>query len=154
MELRITLNAAEAAKVMASGSLEALIHDLAAAEADLKDFGEKMAEAVETKKELTKQKQKAASAGAPAPSQPAELRPAAPEKSVAEEQKTFVPQPARGYTLDQLCKAAADLLTRDAEKQTDLLGLLNARKIESMQQLKEEQFQGFAEDLRKIGADI
>lgn len=158
MKLTIELSAAEAARTMDSGSLGGLIHDLAAGEEELKEFGGRMAKARE---DLAAKKETAAPA-APQPKPAAQAPAAVPAENKVPEAPKPAPEkpqdaPANketSYTLDQLCKAAAALLTKQAEKQTDLLDLLKARKIESMQDLQEDQFQSFAEDLRKIGAEI
>lgn len=157
MELIIKMPAAEADEAMAQGLIQALVYPFSSHE-EVRKAAEKPEEA---KKEEPKEVQ------APVEVELAEKKPveteqkapdAEPEekKPVAEEQKasktTETEKP--NYTLDQLSKAAADLITSDASKQTALLELLHKFGIESMPELKSEDYQAFAEGLRALGGNL
>ena len=73
-----------------------------------------------------------------------EAKPAAPIAPVA----------APGVTLEQICKAGADLLTASPGLMPQLTGLLQKYGAQSAQQLKPEQLGAFATELRGMGARI
>lgn len=161
MELMIKMSAAEADEAMTKGLLQALVYPFSCRE-EVRKAAEKPEEA---KKEESKEVQ------APVEEEPAEKKPVEEEQKVPEaepaekkptktEQKpTKTEQKATeteksNYTLDQLSKAAADLITSDAGKQTALLELLHKFGIESMPELKSEDYQAFAEGLRALGGNL
>ena len=93
--------------------------------------------------------------------------PAAPAKAgvqppAAVEAKPTAPAPAApiapvaapGVTLEQICKAGADLLTASPGLMPQLTGLLQKYGAQSAQQLKPEQLGAFATELRGMGARI
>jgi hypothetical protein len=129
MELMIKMSAAEADEAMAKGLIQALVYPFSCRE-EVRKAAEKSAKKAEgVKNEEPKEVQ------APVKAEPAEKG----------ESK---------YTLDQLSKAAADLITSDAGKQTALLELLHKFSIESMPELKEEDYPAFAEGLRALGGNL
>lgn len=157
MELMIKMSAAEADEAMAKGLIQALVYPFSCRE-EVRKAAEKPEE---MKKEEPKEVQ------APVEEEPAEKKPVAEEqkapeaepaekKPVAEEQKApeATETEKSNYTLDQLSKAAADLITSDAGKQTALLELLHKFGIESMPELKSEDYQAFAEGLRALGGNL
>lgn len=152
MELMIKMSAAEADEAMAKGLIQALVHPFSCRE-EVRKAAEKPEE---VKKEEPETEQKPVETEQKAP----EVEPAEKKKPVAEEQKpTKTEQKATetekpNYTLDQLSKAAADLITSDAGKQTALLELLHKFGIESMPELKSEDYQAFAEGLRALGGNL
>lgn len=146
MELMIKMSAAEADEAMAKGLIQALVYPFSCRE-EVRKAAEKPAKkAEEVKKEELKE------VPAPVETEPAEKKP------VEEEQKAPEAEPAEkekpNYTLDQLSKAAADLITSDAGKQTALLELLHKFSIESMPELKTEDYPAFAEGLRALGGNL
>jgi hypothetical protein len=83
-----------------------------------------------------------APAVAPAPVQPA---PTAPSTNQ-------VPTTAPTYSLDDLARAASQLM--DAGKQQECLGLLNQFQVKGLRDIKPEQYGAFATALRQMGAKI
>lgn len=79
---------------------------------------------------------------APAP-QPAE--PEAPKAPVA---------PAPTYTLEQVCRAGAELISADSGKLPQLRELLQKYGIPAVSELKPDQLGSFATELRALGAQI
>ena len=79
---------------------------------------------------------------APAP-QPAE--PGAPKAPVA---------PAPTYTLDQVSRAGAELISADSGKLPQLRELLQKYGIPAVSELKPDQLGSFATELRALGAQI
>lgn len=150
MELMIKMSAAEADEAMAKGLIQALVYPFSCRE-EVRKAAEKAAKkAEEVKKEEPKEEQKPTKT---------ERKPVETEqKSVETEQKAPEAEPAEkekpNYTLDQLSKAAADLITSDAGKQTALLELLHKFSIESMPELKAEDYPAFAEGLRALGGNL
>lgn len=140
MELMIKMSAAEADEAMAKGLIQALVYPFSCRE-EVRKAAEKPEE---MKKEEPKEVQ------APVEEEPAEKKPVAEEQKASKTTETEKPN----YTLDQLSKAAADLITSDAGKQTALLELLHKFGIESMPELKSEDYQAFAEGLRALGGNL
>ena len=79
---------------------------------------------------------------APAP-QPAE--PEAPKAPVA---------PAPTYTLEQVSRAGAELISADSGKLPQLRGLLQKYGVPAVSELKPDQLGSFATELRALGAQI
>ena len=79
---------------------------------------------------------------APAP-QPAE--PEAPKAPVA---------PAPTYTLDQVSRAGAELISADSGKLPQLRELLQKYGVPAVYELKPDQLGSFATELRSLGAQI
>lgn len=79
---------------------------------------------------------------APAP-QPAE--PEAPKAPVA---------PAPTYTLDQVSRAGAELISADSGKLPQLRELLQKYGVPAVSELKPDQLGSFATELRALGAQI
>ena len=75
-----------------------------------------------------------------------------PDPAPTPEPAAAAPSPAKAYTKDQLIQAAAKLM--DQGKQAELITLLDAAGLPSMQQLQPDQYEGFAEGLRRLGADL
>lgn len=158
MELMIKMSAAEADEAMAKGLIQALVYPFSCRE-EVRKAAEKPEE---VKKEELKEVPKAITSMPQRKNKTVETEQKAPDaepeekKPVAEEQKasktTETEKP--NYTLDQLSKAAADLITSDAGKQTALLELLHKFGIESMPELKSEDYQAFAEGLRTLGGNL
>ena len=67
--------------------------------------------------------------------------------STAQEEK---PQ----FTLDQVCKAAADFLAANSDKMPQLLAMLQKYEVPAMTELKPNQLDSVAADLRAMGAQI
>ena len=87
----------------------------------------------------------------PAPISPANSNPApvaAPEPTVP----TAVPTAAPTYTLDALARAGAALA--QAGKMQEALALLAKYGVQTVNQLKPEQYGAFATELRTLGAQI
>lgn len=61
---------------------------------------------------------------------------------------------APAYTLEQLSKAGADLISSNAAKMPELLGLLQKYGVQAITQLKSEHLGAFATELREMGASI
>lgn len=70
----------------------------------------------------------------------------------AEVPVSVVPTEVAAYTQNDLALAASDLM--DAGKQADLLELLQKYGVQSLVDLKQEQYGAFAADLRTLGAKI
>ena len=66
----------------------------------------------------------------------------------------IAPVAAPSITLEQICKAGADLLTANPAMMPQLTGLLQKYGAQSAQQLKPEQLGAFATELRGMGARI
>lgn len=62
--------------------------------------------------------------------------------------------PAPVYTMNQISKAGAELISADPAKMSALQGLLARFNVASIPELKEEQFGAFATELRELGANI
>lgn len=139
MELMIKMSAAEADEAMAKGLIQALVYPFSCRE-EVRKAAEKSVKTeqkpVEAEQKPTKTEQK-----------PVEEEQKVPEAEPAEKEESK-------YTLDQLSKAAADLITSDAGKQTALLELLHKFGIESMPELKAEDYPAFAEGLRALGGNL
>lgn len=161
MELMIKMSAAEADEAMTKGLLQALVYPFScreevrkAAEKTAEKAAEKaeMAEEVKTEEPeaITSMPQRKNVAAKEPEAEPAEKKPVAEEQKASKTTETEKPN----YTLDQLSKAAADLITSDAGKQTALLELLHKFGIESMPELKSEDYQAFAEGLRALGGNL
>lgn len=58
------------------------------------------------------------------------------------------------YTVEQIGKAGADLVSQDAAKMPALLALLQKYGVQAITQLKPEQLGAFATELRGLGAKI
>lgn len=78
-----------------------------------------------------------------------EAKPTAPAPAAP-----IAPVAAPGVTLEQICKAGADLLTASPGLMPQLTGLLQKYGAQSAQQLKPEQLGAFATELRGMGARI
>ena len=150
MELMIKMSAAEADEAMAKGLIQALVYPFSCRE-EVRKAAEKSAKkAEEVKNEEPKEEQKPTKTErkpVETEQKPVETEQKAPEAEPAEKEKP-------NYTLDQLSKAAADLITSDAGKQTALLELLHKFSIESMPELKAEDYPAFAEGLRVLGGNL
>ncbi len=62
------------------------------------------------------------------------------------------PEKISGYTMSQIMDAAAELM--EAGKSDELYGLLRSFEIETVKDLKQEQFSAFATEMRELGATI
>lgn len=58
------------------------------------------------------------------------------------------------YTVEQIGKAGADLVSQDAAKMPGLLALLQKYGVQAITQLKPEQLGAFATELRELGAKL
>ena len=67
-------------------------------------------------------------------------------------QTQAVPTTPVTYTMDQLSKAATDLVTANPAMTPQIQGLLPKYGVVSMPELKPEQYQAFAMDLLSLGA--
>lgn len=85
---------------------------------------------------------------APAP-QPAE--PEAPKAPVA---PVAPVAPAPTYTLEQVSRAGAELISADSGKLPQLRDLLQKYGVPAVSELKPDQLGGFATELRALGAQI
>ena len=149
MELMIKMSAAEADEAMAKGLIQALVYPFSCRE-EVRKAAEKPAEKPE---EVKKEEAQEAITSMPQ----RKNRVTEPEQKPAEtEQKAEqeAPKAKQTYTLDQLSKAAADLITSDAGKQTALLELLHKFEVESMPELKADDYPAFAEGLRALGGKL
>ena len=61
---------------------------------------------------------------------------------------------APAYTVEQIGKAGADLVSQDAAKMPELLALLQKYGAQAITQLKPEQLGAFATELRGLGAKL
>lgn len=61
---------------------------------------------------------------------------------------------APAYTVKQIGKAGADLVSQDAAKMPELLALLQKYGAQAITQLKPEQLGAFATELRRLGANL
>lgn len=61
---------------------------------------------------------------------------------------------APAYTVEQIGKAGADLVSQDAAKMPGLLALLQKYGVQAITQLKPEQLGAFATELRGLGAKL
>lgn len=61
---------------------------------------------------------------------------------------------APAYTVEQIGKAGADLMSQDAAKTPELLALLQKYGAQAITQLKPEQLGAFATELRGLGAKL
>ena len=75
-----------------------------------------------------------------------------PQPQPAEVPVSVVPTEITAYTQNDLALAASGLM--DAGKQADLLGLLQKYGVQSLVELKQEQYGAFAAYLRTLGAKI
>lgn len=75
-----------------------------------------------------------------------------PQPQPAEVPVSVVPTEVAAYTQNDLALAASGLM--DAGKQADLLGLLQKYGVQSLVELKQEQYGAFAADLRTLGVKI
>lgn len=79
------------------------------------------------------------------PPAPASVAPAAPLVPLAQ---------APSFTLEQVGRAGADLITQNPGKMPELMALLSQFGIQTVQQLKPDQLGAFATALRGMGAKI
>lgn len=77
---------------------------------------------------------------------------AVPQAPIQQPQPQPVPTTAPQYTLDDLTRAATPLM--DAGKQSELVALLRSFGINTMPELKPENYGTFALKLREMGANI
>lgn len=66
--------------------------------------------------------------------------------------QTTAPQPQKAITIDMLAAAGAPLI--DQGKMPQLMALLAKYNVQAITQLTPDKYDGFAEDLRSIGAQI
>lgn len=78
--------------------------------------------------------------------------PAAPVPTTPVQETAAVPTTPVTYTMDQLSKAATDLVTANPAMTPQIQGLLPKYGVVSMPELKPEQYQAFAMDLLSLGA--
>lgn len=78
--------------------------------------------------------------------------PAAPVPTTPVQETEAVPTTPVTYTMDQLSKAATDLVTANPAMTPRIQGLLPKYGVVSMPELKPEQYQAFAMDLLSLGA--
>lgn len=91
----------------------------------------------------------------PAVQQPVQQAPAQQEQPavpVQQSQPGAVPTVEQIYTMDQLARAASQLM--DAGKQAELVQLLGQFGVQALTALPQEQYGTFATKLRKMGAKI
>lgn len=90
----------------------------------------------------------------PQPVQPTPVQPAPVVQPPMQQAPTpqAVPTSAPTYTMDQLAKAATQLM--DAGKREDLLQLLSSFGASALMQVPQEQYGAFATKLREMGAQI
>lgn len=77
---------------------------------------------------------------------------AVPQAPIQQPQPQPVPTTAPQYSLDDLTRAATPLM--DAGKQSELVALLRSFGINTMPELKPENYGAFALKLREMGANI
>lgn len=87
---------------------------------------------------------------------PVPVQPAAPvaASSPAPTSRPAPTAPALAFTLEQISKAGADLITTQPTKMAELHALLAQFNVQSLPELKPEQLGAFATALRGMGADI
>ena len=78
--------------------------------------------------------------------------PTAPVPTTPVQETSAVPTTPVTYTMDQLSKAATDLVTANPAMTPQIQGLLPKYGVVSMPELKPEQYQAFAMDLLSLGA--
>ncbi|MBN6205567.1 hypothetical protein JYK21_03805 [Ralstonia pickettii] len=71
---------------------------------------------------------------------------------VQQQQPSAVPTNSPTYTMDQLARAASQLM--DAGKQAELVQLLGQFGVQALTALPQEQFGAFATKLRELGANL
>ena len=86
----------------------------------------------------------------PAPAVPPAAAPAPPGNAPAVAPVAAAP----AYTVEQIGKAGADLVSQDAAKLPELLALLQKYGAQAITQLKPEQLGAFATELRGLGAKL
>ncbi len=96
---------------------------------------------------------------APAPAVPvASALPPAPQAAVPAPPAPAVPtvptSPAPGYTLEQLARAGADLISADPAKREQLIALLQQFGVQTITLLPPECYGAFATALRGLGAKV
>lgn len=148
MELMIKMSAAEADEAMAKGLIQALVYPFSCREEVRKAAEKPVEKTEEVKKEEPEEVPKAITS-----------MPQRKNIAAEPEQKPVKTEPAEKeeskYTLDQLSKAAADLITGDAEVQTKCLEeLLHKFEVESLPELKADDYPAFAEGLRALGGNL
>lgn len=127
MILKIELDNVESERVIRSGALLSLIEDSREIPGQMKMAQVEEMDGEEVPKEVVKK----------------------------EEIPSAVPTASKEYSLDDLSKAAVNLMEKDPEKQKELINLLNnVFGVTSMPELKKEQYGDFAKGLRDIGAEI
>lgn len=158
MELMIKMSAAEADEAMAKGLIQALVYPFSCRE-EVRRAAEKPAEKPEeVKKEeaqeaITSMPQRKNIAAEPE-QKPAETEQEAPKAEQKPAETEQAEKDESKYTLDQLSKAAADLITSNAESQTKLLELLKKFNVESLPELKPENYTEFGEELKAVGGKL
>lgn len=156
MELMIKMSAAEADEAMAKGLIQALVYPFSCRE-EVRKAAEKPEE---VKKEEMKEVPKAITSMPQRKNKTVETEQKAPDAEPEAEQKAskapenVAEKEEPKYTLDQLSKAAADLITADAGNQEKLLAILRKFSIEAMPELKAEDYSKFAEELKAIGGNL
>lgn len=91
----------------------------------------------------------------PAPAPVAAAPVAGPQVTTPGNAPTAAPVAAAPtYTVEQIGKAGADLVSQDAAKMPGLLALLQKYGVQAITQLKPEQLGAFATELRGLGAKI
>ena len=159
MELMIKMSAAEADEAMAKGLIQALVYPFSCRE-EVRKAAEKTAEKAAEKAEMAeevKTEEPEAITSMPQRKNVAAKEPEAEQKAPKAEQKApedVAEKEEPKYTLDQLSKAAADLITADAGNQEKLLAILRKFSIEAMPELKAEDYSKFAEELKAIGGNL
>ena len=95
-------------------------------------------------------------APSPQPAEPeAPKAPVAPSPQPAEPEAPKAPvAPAPTYTLEQVARAGAELISADSGKLPQLRELLQKYGVPAVSELKPDQLGGFATELRALGAQI
>ena len=82
-------------------------------------------------------------------------KPVAPSPQPAEPEAPKAPvAPAPTYTLEQVARAGAELISADSGKLPQLRELLQKYGVPAVSELKPDQLGGFATELRALGAQI
>lgn len=156
MELMIKMSAAEADEAMAKGLIQALVYPFSCRE-EVRKAAEKPEE---VKKEEMKEVPKAITSMPQRKNKTVETEQKAPDAEPEAEQKAskapenVAEKEKPKYTLDQISKAAADLITSNAESQTKLLELLKKFNVESLPELKPENYAEFGKELKEVGGNL
>ena len=89
-----------------------------------------------------------------APTPAVEQAPATQPAAAPASESQPAPQPTKEIDLNTLSVAGAGLISQSPDNMSKIMGLLKSWGVQAITQLDKSQYPAFADELRKLGADI